>query len=82
MTVRQGRAGLEGQSGVSRRSAALQGIPAGLYEAATIDGAGGWRRLFSITLPQLRNVTGVIVVLQLLASLKVFDQIYLLTAGR
>ncbi|MFJ3402838.1 carbohydrate ABC transporter permease [Promicromonospora sp. NPDC090134] len=61
--------------------AALQGIPQQQYEAATIDGAGGWRRLFSITLPQLRNITGVIVVLQLLASLKVFDQIYLLTAG-
>jgi multiple sugar transport system permease protein len=61
--------------------AALQGIPAQQYEAATIDGAGGWRRLVSITLPQLRTITGVIVVLQLLASLKVFDQIYLLTAG-
>lgn len=61
--------------------AALQGIPQQLYEAATIDGAGGWRRLFSITLPQLKTITGVIVVLQLLASLKVFDQIYLLTAG-
>jgi multiple sugar transport system permease protein len=61
--------------------AALQGIPAQQYEAATIDGAGGWRRLFSITLPQLRTITGVIVVLQLLASLKVFDQIYMLTAG-
>ena len=61
--------------------AALQGIPGVLYEAAIIDGAGGWRRLFSITLPQLRGVTGVIVVLQVLASLKVFDQIYLLTAG-
>ena len=61
--------------------AALQGIPAQQYEAATIDGAGGWRRLISITLPQLRTITGVIVVLQLLASLKVFDQIYLLTKG-
>ncbi|SKC62867.1 carbohydrate ABC transporter permease [Krasilnikoviella flava] len=61
--------------------AALQGIPQQQYEAATIDGAGGWRRLFSITLPQLKTITGVIVVLQLLASLKVFDQIYLLTAG-
>jgi len=61
--------------------AALQGIPQQQYEAATIDGAGGWRRLFSITLPQLRTITGVIVVLQLLASLKVFDQIYLLTGG-
>ncbi len=61
--------------------AALQGIPGTLYEAATIDGAGGWRRLFSITLPQLKRVTGIILVLQLLASLKVFDQVYLLTAG-
>ncbi|MCK9794316.1 sugar ABC transporter permease [Isoptericola sp. 4D.3] len=61
--------------------AALQGIPQQQYEAATIDGAGGWRRLFSITLPQMKTITGVIVVLQLLASLKVFDQIYLLTAG-
>lgn len=61
--------------------AALQGIPQQQYEAATIDGAGGWRRLFSITLPQLRTITGVILVLQLLASLKVFDQIYMLTAG-
>jgi multiple sugar transport system permease protein len=61
--------------------AALQSIPHQQYEAATIDGAGGWRRLFSITLPQLKIITGVIVVLQLLASLKVFDQIYLLTAG-
>lgn len=61
--------------------AALQGIPAQQYEAATIDGAGAWRRLISITLPQLRTITGVIVVLQLLASLKVFDQIYLLTMG-
>ncbi|ROS79154.1 carbohydrate ABC transporter permease [Cellulomonas sp. PhB143] len=61
--------------------AALQGIPHTLYEAATIDGAGGWRRLFSITIPQLRNITAVIVVLQILGSLKVFDQIYLLTGG-
>ncbi|MGO3151969.1 MAG: carbohydrate ABC transporter permease [Galactobacter sp.] len=61
--------------------AALQGIPATLYEAALLDGAGAWRRLFSVTLPQLKSVTGVIVVLQLLASMKVFDQIYLMTAG-
>lgn len=61
--------------------AALQSIPGTLYEAATIDGAGAWRRLFSITLPQLGNVTGVVLVLQVLASLKVFDQIFLLTAG-
>ncbi|AJE87585.1 sugar ABC transporter, permease [Streptomyces albus] len=61
--------------------AALQAIPDHLYEAAAIDGAGAWRRLWSITLPQLSRMTGVITVLQILASLKVFDQVYLLTKG-
>ncbi|GHH71560.1 sugar ABC transporter permease [Streptomyces sulfonofaciens] len=61
--------------------AALQSLPDHLYEAAAIDGAGAWRRLGSITLPQLGRITGVITVLQVLASLKVFDQVYLLTKG-
>ncbi|GAA1687549.1 sugar ABC transporter permease [Nonomuraea maheshkhaliensis] len=61
--------------------AALQNIPATVYEAASIDGAGKWRQLFSVTLPLLRNITMLILVLQVLASLKVFDQIYQMTAG-
>jgi multiple sugar transport system permease protein len=61
--------------------AALQAIPAQLYEAAEIDGAGGWRRLFSITLPLLSRTTGLVVVLQILASLKLFDQAYILFRG-
>ncbi|GHJ42150.1 carbohydrate ABC transporter permease [Streptomyces sp. TS71-3] len=61
--------------------AALQSIPDHLYEAAAIDGAGAWRRLASITLPGLGRITGVVTVLQVLASLKVFDQVYLLTKG-
>ncbi|MGJ6967288.1 carbohydrate ABC transporter permease [Streptosporangium sp. G11] len=61
--------------------AALQSIPEQLYEAASIDGASAWDKLRSITLPLLRRTTGLIVVLQLLASLKVFDQIYLMTGG-
>jgi multiple sugar transport system permease protein len=61
--------------------AALQDIPQHLYEAASIDGAGGWRQLWSITLPMLGRITGLIAVLQLIASLKVFDQIYLMTRG-
>ncbi|NEB78548.1 sugar ABC transporter permease [Streptomyces sp. SID14478] len=61
--------------------AALQSIPDHLYEAAAIDGAGAWRRMWSITLPQLHRITLVITVLQVLASLKVFDQVYLLTKG-
>ncbi|MFJ3981028.1 carbohydrate ABC transporter permease [Streptomyces fungicidicus] len=61
--------------------AALQAVPDHLYEAAALDGAGAWRRLWHVTLPQLRRIIGVVTVLQVLASLKVFDQVYLLTKG-
>ncbi|MCZ9346332.1 sugar ABC transporter permease [Streptomyces sp. TRM76130] len=54
--------------------AALQGIPAHLYEAARLDGANAWHRMVHITLPMLRNITGLVVALQILASLQVFDQ--------
>ena len=61
--------------------AALQSIPPHLYEAAELDGATARQRLRHITLPMLRRTTGVVVILQLLASLKVFDQIYIMTGG-
>jgi multiple sugar transport system permease protein len=61
--------------------AALQNIPEQQFEAAAIDGAGKWRQLFSIVIPQLAPTTGLILTLQVLASLKVFDQIYMLTNG-
>ncbi len=61
--------------------AALQSIPDHLYEAAALDGAGAWARLRYVTVPQLRGTTVVVVLLQVLASLKVFDQIYLMTMG-
>ncbi|MFF3493803.1 carbohydrate ABC transporter permease [Streptomyces sp. NPDC002795] len=54
--------------------AALQGIPAHLYEAAKLDGANAWHRMVHITLPMLRNITGLVIALQILASLQVFDQ--------
>ncbi|MFF8099358.1 carbohydrate ABC transporter permease [Streptomyces sp. NPDC014986] len=54
--------------------AALQGIPAHLYEAAELDGANAWHRMAHVTLPMLRNITGLVVALQILASLQVFDQ--------
>lgn len=60
---------------------ALQAIPDHVYEAAALDGAGPWRRLWSVTVPMLRPTTVLILLLQILASLKVFDQIFLLTAG-
>ncbi|MTE18923.1 ABC transporter permease subunit [Streptomyces sp. TRM43335] len=61
--------------------AALQAIPHHLYEAAELDGAGARQRLRHITLPMLARTTGVVVILQLLASLKIFDQIYIMTGG-
>ena len=61
--------------------AALQGIPAQLYEAAELDGAGPWKRLWKITIPMLKRTTGLVVVLQLIASLKIFDQVYMMTGG-
>lgn len=61
--------------------AAMQNIPAQHYEAASLDGAGAWRQFFSITLPQLAPTTVMIVLLQILASLKIFDQVYQMTAG-
>ncbi|MBV2363021.1 carbohydrate ABC transporter permease [Streptomonospora nanhaiensis] len=61
--------------------AALQGIPAYVYEAAALDGAGAWQRFLRITLPLLRRTTGLIVLLQIVASLKLFDQAYIMTNG-
>lgn len=61
--------------------AALQSIPSEIYEAAEMDGATGWHRLKSVTEPLLRRTTLLILILQLVASLKVFDQIYLLNGG-
>uniref|UniRef100_UPI0040401389 carbohydrate ABC transporter permease n=1 Tax=Streptomyces sp. TG1A-60 TaxID=3129111 RepID=UPI0040401389 len=61
--------------------AALQSIPQHLYEAAELDGAGAWQRLRHVTLPMLKRTTGVVLVLQILASLKIFDQVYIMTGG-
>lgn len=60
---------------------ALQNIPDHQYEAAALDGASARRQFFSITLPQLGPTTVLVSILQLLASLKVFDQIYQMTGG-
>ncbi|RRR97346.1 carbohydrate ABC transporter permease [Glycomyces terrestris] len=61
--------------------AALQTIDPNVYEAASIDGAGWWRQTAHLTLPLLKRTTGLVVVLQLIASLRIFDQMYLMTAG-
>jgi len=61
--------------------AGLQGINADLYEAAAIDGAGGWQKFWYITVPQLAPTTFFVTVMLTIQSFKVFDQIYLLTQG-
>ena len=61
--------------------AALQDIPETLYEASEIDGASRWDMFWHITLPQLIPIGRVILLLQILASYKVFAQILLITGG-
>jgi ABC-type sugar transport system permease subunit len=61
--------------------AALQTIPAELYQAARVDGAGAWRCFWYVTLPSIRTVGLILVVLTTISSFKVFDMIYVLTNG-
>jgi ABC-type sugar transport system permease subunit len=61
--------------------AALQTIPAELYEAATIDGAGRIARFRYITIPLIRPVGGIIVFLAILGALQLFDMVWVLTQG-
>ncbi|MCA1246464.1 carbohydrate ABC transporter permease [Massilia sp. MS-15] len=61
--------------------AGLRNIPRELYEAAALDGARGLALFRHITWPALRPVAGMALVLQLIASMKIFGQTYLLTAG-
>lgn len=61
--------------------AAIQNIPKEYYEAAALDGADGWQMFFYITWPSVWPVTSLVLVLQLIAQFKIFDQVYLLTNG-
>lgn len=61
--------------------AGLQSINPDLYEAAELDGAGWWRRLFSITLPMLSPSSFFVLVLSLINGFQVFDQVFVMTGG-
>ncbi|GGR99568.1 MULTISPECIES: carbohydrate ABC transporter permease [Streptomyces] len=62
-------------------SAALDEIPAEITEAAEVDGAGGWRRLWHITLPMIRRSIGTNLMLNTLQTLSVFGLIWVMTRG-
>jgi len=61
--------------------AGLLGVPRELLEAAEVDGANGWRRFFSIIVPQLRQVFAVVIILSTIWDFKVFAQVYLMPGG-
>ena len=61
--------------------AGLQAIPAELYEAGQIDGAGSWHSFRYITLPLLMPTMFVVLVLSLIRAVQVFDQVFVLTGG-
>ncbi|MFE3454775.1 carbohydrate ABC transporter permease [Nonomuraea sp. NPDC059194] len=61
--------------------AGLQSISKELYEAAMVDGAGAVRRFWSITVPQLRPILALTVVLSTIGTLQLFDEPFVLTGG-
>lgn len=61
--------------------AALQDIPGSVYEAADIDGASAGQKFFKITVPLLRPIILLVVVLGTIGTLQIFDQVKILTSG-
>jgi multiple sugar transport system permease protein len=61
--------------------AALQTIPGELYEAAELDGANVWQRLRYVTIPQTRFVLLVMMLMQIIATMQVFTEPYVMTGG-
>src|SRR5262249_51141663 len=61
--------------------AALQAIPAELYDAGRVDGSGPWQLFRHVTAPWLAQPLLVVLILQTMLAIRVFDVIYVLTAG-
>jgi ABC-type sugar transport system permease subunit len=61
--------------------AALQDVPESLVEAAVLDGAGPWQRFVHVTVPSIRHALLFTSVIAVIASLQVFDQVYVMTRG-
>ena len=61
--------------------AGVKSIPEEIFEAARLDGAGFWRRLFQVTLPQITPMLLFIVVINTIRSFQIFIEIYVMTKG-
>ncbi|MGW5672648.1 carbohydrate ABC transporter permease [Micromonospora sp. NPDC003776] len=61
--------------------AALQNIPGELYEAAELDGAGIWRRIVNVTIPQTRLILALLAMLQIVATMQLFIEPLILANG-
>jgi multiple sugar transport system permease protein len=61
--------------------AALLSVPPELYDAAEVDGASIWQKIWHVTLPQLRGVLFVLLILQLIATAQLFTEPFLFTGG-
>ncbi|MFI7891985.1 carbohydrate ABC transporter permease [Streptomyces sp. CACIS-1.16CA] len=61
--------------------AALQGIPGELYEAAELDGAGVLRKIWYVTIPQTRLILSLMLLMQIISTMQVFVEPFLLTGG-
>ena len=61
--------------------AGLQSIPDDLYEAAKIDGASWWQQVTKITIPMLMPFIAVVSMMSIIAAMKVFEEIYIMTGG-
>ncbi|MER5956296.1 sugar ABC transporter permease [Streptomyces sp. NPDC001893] len=61
--------------------AGLQAIPSDVYEAAKVDGASEWRMFWRVTLPLLRPVLAVVLIMTVIGSFQVFDSVAVTTAG-
>ena len=61
--------------------AGLQGVPAHLYDAVSVDGGGAWERLWTVTIPMLTPTIFFNLVMGLIGSLQVFELAYIMTNG-
>jgi multiple sugar transport system permease protein len=61
--------------------AAMQGVPRELYESAALDGANAWKRFLNVTLPGIRHVVLVVILISTISTTNSFEAVWLLTGG-